>query len=151
MKLLFNVGLVLLAGAVNAQGNLYRGFPSKVWPLLYQVAYTTNQTTGELIPVFSAQVQQLHGKEIVVPGYLVPYQNNTLKSDHFMLSSTPLNACFFCGVGGPETALEVFSKDAVRYTDKPVELRGRLELNATDPARLIYLLKDAVLVGEIDF
>jgi hypothetical protein len=81
----------------------------------------------------------------------VPYQNNTLKSDHFMLSSTPLNACFFCGVGGPETALEVFSKDAVRYTDKPVELRGRLELNATDPARLIYLLKDAVLVGEIDF
>jgi hypothetical protein len=68
-----------------------------------------------------------------------------------MLSSLPLNACFFCGVGGPETVIEVNLKSPVKYTDKPVEIRGVLELNDTDPDKMIYQLNSAELAGEVGY
>ena len=42
--------------------------------------------------------------------------DNGMHSAHFMFSSIPLNACFFCGVGGPETVIEVFSKSKIDFT-----------------------------------
>ena len=68
-----------------------------------------------------------------------------------MLSSVPLNACFFCGVGGPETAVEVFMKQPLIYTDKPIEIKGRLFLNDRNPDQLIYVLKEVEFLGEVEF
>jgi hypothetical protein len=92
----------------------------------------------------------LAGKNIILPGYIVPFENG-IKSSHFMLSSLPLNACFFCGVGGPETVVEVFTKNAVTYTDKPVEVKGILKLNDKDPDKMYYVLEQAEIIGEIEF
>ena len=92
----------------------------------------------------------LAGKEITLPGYMVPFENG-MKGSHFILSSLPLNACFFCGVGGPESVVEVFLTDAIPYTDKPIEVKGTLYINTTDPDQMIYVLKNAVLLGEIEF
>jgi len=101
-------------------------------------------------PVFSAEVRSLNGKSVVLPGYIVPFENG-MKSSTFMLSSLPLNACFFCGVGGPETAVYVLSSKVVSYTDKPVEIKGVLRLNDSDPDKLIYILENAEVLGEITF
>jgi hypothetical protein len=81
---------------------------------------------------------------------MVPFESG-LKSKRFMLSSLPLNACFFCGVGGPETVVEVHATDEVRFTEKPIEVEGVLRLNSNNPEEMIYILEKARVTGEPGF
>src|SRR3954464_11778039 len=80
--------------------NTYKGFPSLSWPKLYDIAFVkSTDKLGEYDkPVFSAAAKTLNGKKVTLPGYIVPFSTG-LKSGHLMLSSLPLNACFFCGAG----------------------------------------------------
>jgi hypothetical protein len=145
---------VLIASALSgvAQKKSYSGLPSDVWPKLYNISYQAHEKDWEDFgkPVFSKEAQALAGKTVTLPGFLVPFETG-MKSTHFMFTSLPLNACFFCGVGGPETVIEIFSAKPVHYTDKPVELRGRLLLNNRNPNQMIYILENAEFLGEIDF
>ena len=129
--------------------SVYNGLPSLVWPKLMAIEV---ETTDDLAfkPVFSSEVRALEGKEVYLPGYIIPFQS-AYKSDHIILSALPLNACFFCGEGGPETVVEVFLKEPLKYTDRPVEIKGLLKLNASNPEQMIYLLEDAKFLGEVDF
>ena len=101
-------------------------------------------------PIFSKETKLLANKTISLPGYMVPFENG-MKGSHFMLTSLPLNACFFCGVGGPETIVEVYLTKPIAYTDKPIEVKGKLVLNDKNPDKMIYILEGAELLGEIDF
>jgi hypothetical protein len=146
------VMLCLVSWSSFAQKREYNGFPSLVWPKLYDVKFEKGKDAlGEFDkPVFSAAAKSLSGKTITLPGYMVPFDSG-MKSNHFMLTSLPLNACFFCGVGGPETVIEVYSKSISTYTEKPVEIRGVLKLNDTDPDKMIYILESAEVLGEVGF
>lgn len=128
----------------------YKGFPSLVWPKLYNIKFEkTKDRLGDVDkPIFTDAVKALNGKKITLPGYMVPFENG-IKGNHFMLSSLPLNACFFCGVGGPETVVEVFSTKPVTYTEKPIEIQGTLMLNDRNPDQMIYILENAVILGEV--
>jgi hypothetical protein len=132
-----------------AQQNIYKGMPSIIWPKLYDIRYEqAKDAYGNYDkPVFSAAAKSLAGKTVTLPGYIMPFEGSR-KATHLMLSSLPLNACFFCGVGGPETAVEVFLTTAVTYTEKPVEVRGVLKLNDKDPDKMIYILENAEVLGE---
>jgi hypothetical protein len=132
---------------------VYKGFPSLVWPKLYDIQYITaaEDFDGLDKPLFSDAAKTLNGKEITVPGYLVPFENGALKANRFMLSSLPINACFFCGGGGPETVIEIFSIKQIAYTDKPVEIKGKLFLNDKDPSQMVYILTSAEFLGSIEF
>lgn len=149
MKRLLVIGMVLAGFSTQAQTN-YTGFPSLVWPKLYAITFQKDPTGEFDKPVFTKEVKALAGKEVVLPGYIIPFQGVT-KETHFMLSSLPINACFFCGVGGPEGVVEVFLAKPIPYTDKPVEVKGKLVLNDSNPDQMIYVLKDAEFLGEIDF
>jgi hypothetical protein len=144
--------LLLISLCSFAQKNTYKGFPSLIWPKLYDIQFTkASDKLGEYEkPTFSASAKSLNGKVISLPGYIVPFEGG-MKNNHLMLSSLPLNACFFCGVGGPETVIEVFLKKEINYTDKPVEVQGTLRLNDKDPDKMIYILDNAEVTGEIDF
>lgn len=96
-------------------------------------------------PQFGEKVKALNGKSIEVAGYLYPFEQ-TRWSKHFALSSLPLNACFFCGVGGPETVVEVEARIPVKQSEKPVRLRGILVLNATNTEKMIYVLTNAEVI-----
>lgn len=98
------------------------------------------------VPVFSDAIKQYEGKEIEIKGYIVPVEGYKSHKE-FVFSAFPYNMCFFCGGAGPETVMEVYSKDAVKYTAEPVILRGKLELNDSDINRLMYALTDAELIG----
>jgi hypothetical protein len=150
LKLLVYIG-ILISTTTLAQKQSYNGFPSLVWPTLYSVGYETgsDQFGSFQKPVFNDKIKRLEGKSVVLPGYIVPF-NAGMKSKEFMFTSLPLNACFFCGVGGPETVVQVFANDNIAYTDKPVEIRGILRLNGTDPDKMIYILEKAELLGEIE-
>lgn len=144
--------LVLLPMIGFAQKSTYKGFPSLIWPKLYDITFVkATDDLGEFDkPVFTDKVKALNGKVITLPGYMVPFENG-FKGAHFMFSSMPLNACFFCGVGGPETVIEVNSKAVVSYTEKPIEIKGTLRLNEKDPEKMIYILDNAEIVGDAGF
>jgi hypothetical protein len=144
---------IIVSLSAHGQKNTYTGFPSLVWPKLYDIRFVKGaDKLGDFDkPVFSEAAKSLNGKNITLPGYIVPFESGVKSSSHFMFSSMPLNACFFCGVGGPESAVEVFSKEAIKYTDKPVEIKGVLRLNDKDPDKMIYFLENAEVVGEVEF
>jgi len=144
------VFLFLLSINASAQRSTYSGFPSLVWPKLYNISFAEGKDEFGAYekPVFTDAVKALDGKAIVLPGYMVPLENVTA-SKQILLSSLPLNACFFCGVGGPETAVEVNLKSETRWIDKPIEVRGVLRLNASDPDRLYDMLEDGEILGPV--
>jgi hypothetical protein len=143
---------ITIAQLASAQAkSIYKGFPSLVWPRLYDVQFVkAKDQHGEYDkPIFSESAKTLNNKIVTLPGYMAPFENG-MKGSHFMLTSLPLNACFFCGVGGPETVVEVYLKAPVTYNEKPIEVKGTLKLNDKDPDKMIYILENAVIVGEVE-
>lgn len=156
--ILFNMlGLIvvctLCASSTVVAQSKYNGIPSLVWPKLYDIRFEkAKDNLGEYEkPIFSQAAKSLEGKVVSLPGYMVPFDNAGLRGKNFMLTSLPLNACFFCGVGGPETVVEVVLKEEIMYSEKPVEIKGILRLNDNDPNRMIYRIDHAEYLGEIDF
>jgi len=149
MRILRILLLMCVPFAGVAQKASYKGFPSLVWPKLYDIKFVkASDALGEFDkPIFSNATKLLQGKTVTLPGYMVPFENG-MKGSHFMISSMPLNACFFCGVGGPESVVEVFAKESLTFRDKPIEIRGVLKLNDSDPEKMIYILENAEIIGE---
>ena len=144
--------MLFMTSAVSGQQTQYRGLPSLVWPKLYNISFVTgNDKLGAFQkPVFTDDVKALANKSIVLPGYMVPLENES-SSSRIMLSSLPLNACFFCGVGGPETVVEVHLKSKTSYIEKPIEVKGILRLNDANPDKMIYVLEQSEILGTVEF
>lgn len=99
------------------------------------------------VPVFSEDIKKLAGKEIKIKGYIIPVEGYKSHKE-FIFSAFPYSMCFFCGGAGPETVMEVFAKEPIKYSAEPVTLKGKLELNDSDVNRLIYTLKDVSISKE---
>ncbi len=97
-----------------------------------------------VLPVFPATVQALNDKVQRVQGFMMPLEPGE-KQKHFLLTSVPLT-CAFCTPGGPESMVEVFTKNAVKYTMEPVVVEGKFAVLADDPYGLYYRIKDSVAV-----
>lgn len=145
--LVLTVGQLTFAQAKNE----YKGLPSTTWPVLYDVSYkTVTDEYGEYQkPIFSKSVKELEGKEVYIEGYIMPFDG--VKSNSFVLSALPINACFFCGNGGPESVIQIHANSEVRYTEKPVEFKGKIKLNPDNPDELIYSLEEAEFSGVLEF
>ncbi|GAB2483784.1 hypothetical protein GCM10027164_11340 [Algoriphagus taiwanensis] len=139
-SILMMVFVLLGMQGVKAQG---------VWKNLSEVSYKISEDQfGELyVPVFSENITKLEGKVVEADGFIIPFEG-MFKPDHIILSSLPLAECFFCGSGGPETVMEVMLSKPIKYTSKRVKVKGKLTLNASDPEKLMYILKDAELILE---
>ncbi|MCB0655571.1 MAG: hypothetical protein KDC57_05505 [Saprospiraceae bacterium] len=96
-------------------------------------------------PVFSEDIQKLSGKEVTVTGYIIPVEGYKSHTE-FIFSAYPYNMCFFCGGAGPESVMEVISKEPIKYSAEAITIRGKLELNSDDVNRLMYGLSEVVLV-----
>jgi hypothetical protein len=122
-----------------------------IWKTLSKVTFKSEKdpTFGYPIdvPIFSKEVKALAGKTVEVEGYIIPVEGYQ-RQGYFVFSAYPYNLCYFCGGAGPETVMEVFTKKGttVKYTAKPITIRGKLVLNSKDVNKLMYLLEDAVLV-----
>ena len=147
--------LLLAANTLYGQASspsTYKGLPSLIWPKLYDIRFEkAKDNLGEYEkPIFSQATKNLDGKIITLPGYMIPFENGS-KGTTFMLSSLPINACFFCGVGGPESVVEVIMKEPLSFNDKPIEIKGILRLNDKNPDRMIYRIEQAEYLGEAEF
>lgn len=124
-----------------------------VWTVLSKVTFKKeyDEMLGFKVdvPVFGEEVKTLAEEEVLIKGYIIPVEGYKSHKE-FVFSAYPYNMCFFCGGAGPETVMEVFSLEPVKYTAEPIVLRGTLELNSSDINRLMYILKDARLADDVE-
>lgn len=92
-------------------------------------------------------LEAMDGDEIEVKGYFVPLDGMSAQSN-FMFSAYPYNMCFFCGNAGPESVMEVFTKNEkkVKYSEELITLKGIFRFNAADENGLMYSLENAVQI-----
>lgn len=139
--------LTFLFPAVHAQTDAPA--TENLWKTLARITYKKeyDEFLGFKIdkPVFSEEIKALEGKEVTVKGFIIPVEGYKSHKE-FIFSAFPYNMCFFCGGAGPESVMEVFAKDPVKYSAESITLKGTLKLNPDDVNRLMYFLKDATIV-----
>lgn len=143
---------ILTPSVTLAQNDaVYSGIKDSTWQKLFSIDYEILEDYDEYgdltIPVFSDEVKQLSGKKITLTGYIFPFEN-ALNSSHLMFTALPVNACFFCGVGGPESVVEVFMNDKITYDQGKISITGILELNDSNPEQMMYILNSGELVND---
>lgn len=130
---------------------VYNGIKDPTWRALFKIKYEVVENFDAYgdatIPVFSEEARSLDGAEILLTGYIFPFEN-ALKTSHLMFTALPVNACFFCGVGGPESVVEVFLKSPETYKQGKLKVKGILELNDKNPDSMMYILNNAEIVDE---
>ena len=112
------------------------------WKLLAQVELV--KVKDRFQPQFSSGVAALDAKEVRLQGFMMPLEMGD-KQSHFILSAMPVD-CAFCMPGGPESLVEVKTKQPIAYGMAPVVLTGKLAVLKDDPTGVFYRLTDAVAV-----
>lgn len=112
------------------------------WPLLTAVKSRTEK--NRVLPLFQPDQLALDGKVQRLQGFMMPLQPGE-RQRHFLVSLVPLT-CAFCVPGGPESMVEVRTRQPVAYTQEPVVVEGRFAVLRDDPMGLFYRMTDAVAV-----
>ena len=98
-------------------------------------------------PYFGETVELLDNKEVVITGYML-----TLAPDEgiYVLSQNPYADCFFCGYGGPESAIELRLKPGHDsfFMDELVTVVGILRLNRLDVSSGVYIMDNAIAIKQ---
>lgn len=94
---------------------------------------------------FSEETQKLDGKEVILEGFMFPLEY-TRRHTNFLISSSPMSDCFFCGPGEAESMVFVKSLDEVEYLYTPFKMKGTFKLVTDASLGIIYELEDARLV-----
>jgi hypothetical protein len=120
-----------------------------VWHVLAEVGYDRRKSpeTGFEMesPTFSKRLWSYNGKVVRIKGYLIPMAELGGRNE-YMLSSLPFNQCYFCGGAGPETVVEIQTKQTIKFVTRQITLEGVLFLNDFDPDHHMYIIKDAKLI-----
>lgn len=94
-------------------------------------------------PIFDDTQLQLHGKDVIIKGYVVPFDKD---NQILALSANTYKSCFFCGKASPASVISLYlKKKGKRYKlDDFKTFKGTLYLNQDDPDQYYYILKNAV-------
>jgi hypothetical protein len=135
------------------QSQLYAQQQNNAWNTLAQVTIRQekHKTGGYMVdvPSFSTALLLLNGKPITLKGYMIPLQE--LRQQYqFVFSRYPFALCYFCGAAGIETVVEVRSRQAIKFTEDNITLKGILKLNPQDTAHLLYILEDAEIIPKVE-
>ena len=121
------------------------------WLMLRDVYYKSeykDDVDGYMqIPFFGKGVEDLDNKEVKITGFML-----TLSPDEgiFVLSQNPYADCFFCGYGGPESAIELRLKPGYDsfLMDELVTVTGIQRLNREDVSSGVNVMDNAVAVKD---
>ena len=145
MKYLVIIVILLSSMQVLAQDS--------AWANLSMVTKTKeyNENFGMEIELVEPGIiaKQLNNTEVKVSGYIIPLTGK-IEQSHFMFSRYPQNMCFFCGLAGPESAMQVFTKDEkkLKFISEKITLTGTLQINQDEASGLIYTLRNAEVINE---
>lgn len=143
-KIIFIFSLTLLTAIqAFAQDLTWKTLADVSWERKYNKEYDEHIN----YPKFGAKVLPYEGKEVVIKGYLLPVE---VEGDYIVISAFPYQSCFFCGGAGVESVMEVYLKKKKTVKAMQIKIKGKLKLNVNDVNHLVYLLKDAEIIEEIN-
>lgn len=91
------------------------------WRLLGQMDYLTNKATTEL--------QELNGKQVKIPGFMVPLEDDERKVTEFLLVPSP-QACIHVPPPPPNQMIYVIMKNGVEAAvGAPIWVYGELKIS----------------------
>jgi hypothetical protein len=112
------------------------------WGVLQGV--DTAKKDGKMIPKFGQEVTALHEKEIKIRGFMVPTEGAT-KQKRFLLSPYP-PSCPFCLTAGPDSLIDVLTKEGIKTTFEPLVISGKLQVLSEDAQGFYYRVTEATQV-----
>ena len=115
----------------------------KLRDVYYKSEYREDVDGYYQTPYFGKSVEELDNKEVRITGFMLTLSPD---EDIYVLSQNPYADCFFCGYGGPESAIELTLKPGYGefYMDELVEVVGILRLKREDVSSGVYLMDDAI-------
>lgn len=117
---------------------------SRSWAIIGTLDFKLG-SGNEIYPVFSDALKKQANHDFELQGYLIPIREG-MKQTRFLLSTLPINQCFYCGKNGVPIMILVEMAEGVKFTYKPIRVRGKLKLkkvNIRDYPPIV--LSDAVL------
>jgi tetratricopeptide (TPR) repeat protein len=114
--------------------------------VLFWSVITETTLDAKYRPTFPRYLKDLDGKKVSLHGYLQPLGEGT-DLNAFLLVEYPIG-CWYCEQ--PETTaiilVELPEGKTHPYTRNPIQVRGKLALNASDPENFLYTLRDAEII-----
>ena len=108
----------------------------------YRLKYFSQIDMEMYAPVFPEEVEALHEKEVIIEGFVIPFE---AEEEILSLSYFPYASCFFCGKASPASVISMYMKKNKKTykIDDFKKFKGTLHLNYDDPNEFYYILKDA--------
>jgi hypothetical protein len=99
---------------------------SRTWDIIGTLDFSLG-AGNEVYPIFSRELRSYANHEFELKGYLIPIRAG-LKQTRFLLSTLPVNQCFYCGKNGIPIMILVEMSEGVKFTYSPIRVRGKLKL-----------------------
>ena len=125
--------LLLLTGfgfAAKAQHDPSDQIMSENWDIIGSVDFKTVKDT-EMYAIFGNEIKKHANKPFELEGYIVPIRDG-MKQSKFMLSTLPINQCFFCGKNGVPIMVMVELTEPIKFTYQTVKIKGTLKLSTAN-------------------
>ncbi len=100
------------------------------WDVIGSVDFKTIKET-EMYAIFTNEIKKYAGKPFELEGYIVPIKDG-MKQTKFMLSTLPINQCFFCGKNGVPIMVMVELAEPIKFTYQTVKIKGTLKLSTAN-------------------
>lgn len=127
MKKLVLIILLFSGLAVKAQHDPNDQIVSANWEVIGGVDFKIVKDT-EMYAVYNNDIKKYANKPFELEGYMVPIKDG-MKQTKFMLSTLPINQCFFCGKNGVPIMILVELAEPVKFTYQTIVVKGTLKLN----------------------
>jgi hypothetical protein len=99
---------------------------SRSWDIVGTLDFKLGNS-NEIYPVFSNELKKYANQDFELQGYLIPIREG-MKQTRFLLSTLPINQCFYCGKNGVPIMILVEMSEGLNFTYKPIRIRGKLKL-----------------------
>lgn len=116
--------------SANAQHDSSDQIMSANWDVIGSVDFKTVKET-EMYAIFGNEIKKYANKPFELEGYIVPIKDG-MKQTKFMLSTLPINQCFFCGKNGVPIMVMVELLAPIKFTYQTVKIKGILKLSTAN-------------------
>ncbi|MBG6234056.1 hypothetical protein IWX76_000611 [Pedobacter sp. CAN_A7] len=103
---------------------------SRQWNIIGGVSFKVVKNQ-EMYAVYTNEIKKYANKSFELEGYMIPIQEG-MKQSKFMLSTLPINQCFFCGKNGIPAMVYVELLEPTKFTYNTVRVKGILKLSVSN-------------------
>ncbi|ADY53957.1 hypothetical protein Pedsa_3423 [Pseudopedobacter saltans DSM 12145] len=137
-KFCTSILLFFITFSIYAQLPDHTPMMNKYWDLLNTRTIKKN-ASGMYEPYYPPALMAVNKKPIYLSGYMVPLKTGAVHKT-FLLSVLPVAQCQFCGEGDIPEMVEVFMEEPLKFTSKPINIEGVLNINQNPDGASFQLL-----------